>query len=378
MQGDAVAAVRSLEAAEAIGREAASPNADLLVTTSRWCSSVDRGELDLSMLDAIPEESLLQTWVLITKAYGCAAVGRHDDARALLDAAATGLPELHPDSEYLPTLVQAATAVIALGGHALASWLYDALLPHRHRFTVEGIGAYCHGSVERHLAGLAAVLGRDADARKHFAAAREANAKGGAGLVELTARAESVATVRPAETPGSAVFRRAGDVWEVGLAGRAGHVKDGKGMRDLGVLLTRPRQAVAAVDLVAPGPMPQEGDTGELVDAQARAAYRRRLRELEEEVDDAAAAADNGRLERATAERDALVAHLTSAYGLGGRARKGGDPRERARTAVTARIRDAIHRIERVDAELGEHLRRSVQTGTFCSYDPVAELRWEL
>ena len=75
---------------------------------------------------------------------------------------------------------------------------------------------------------------------------------------------------------------------------------------------------------------------------------------------------------------DALVEHLTAAYGLGGRARRGGDPRERARTAVTARVREAIKRVVEADAELGEHLRRSVQTGTFCTYDPVSELRWEL
>jgi hypothetical protein len=154
-------------------------------------------------------------------------------------------------------------------------------------------------------------------------------------------------------------------------------VKDSKGMRDLAVLLARPRRAVAAFDLASPE-APVEGDTGPVVDAQARAAYGKRLRELEQEVDDATVANDLGRAERATAERDALVEHLTSAYGLGGRPRRGGDPRERARTAVTARLREAIKRVAEVDAELGEHLRRSVQTGTFCSYDPVAELRWEL
>jgi hypothetical protein len=173
-------------------------------------------------------------------------------------------------------------------------------------------------------------------------------------------------------------FRRTGAVWEVGRAGGIAHVKDSKGMADLAVLLARPRRAVAALDLAAPGAPPAEGDTGAAIDAQARAAYQKRLRELEQEVDDATAANDIGRAERATAERDALVEHLTAAYGLGGRARRGGDPRERARTAVTARVREAIKRVVEADAELGEHLRRSVQTGTFCTYDPVSELRWEL
>jgi hypothetical protein len=258
--------------------------------------------------------------------------------------------------------------------------LYDELRPHRHRYAVEGIGAYNHGSVERPLAGLAALLGRTDDARAHLDAARAANARGGRGLVELTERmAERVLGAPPPRAASDAVrFRRTGAVWEVGRPGSIAHVKDSKGMADLSVLLARPRRAVAALDLAAPGTPPAEGDTGAVIDAQARAAYQKRLHDLEQEVDDATVANDFGRVERATAERDALVEHLTSAYGLGGRPRRGGDPRERARTAVTARLREAIKRVAEVDAEVGEHLRRSVQTGTFCSYDPVAEVRWEL
>jgi hypothetical protein len=316
------------------------------------------------------------TWVLISKAQAFAALGDLDQSRALLDTAAASLPDLHRDSEWLPALVQGADAA-ARTGHPVAAWMYGELVPHRHRYAVEGIGAYCHGSVERYLGELAASLGRRDDARTHFAAARAADARGGAGLAALTDAVEQHFLGTPA-TAGGGTFRRTGDVWEVGLSGRLAHVKDGKGMRDLALLLASPRRAVAAVDLVGAGAAPVEGDTGEVVDAQARAAYRDRLRDLEEEIDDATTAADLARAEKATAERDRLVEHLSSAYGLGGRPRRSGDPRERARTTVTARIRDAVKRITAVDPELGEHLRRSVQTGTFCSYDPVVELRWEL
>lgn len=65
-----------------------------------------------------------------------------------------------------------------------------------------------------------------------------------------------------------------------------------------------------------------------------------------------------------------MLEQLASAYGLAGRPRKTGDPGERARTAVTARIRDAIRRIERLHPELGKHLARSIRTGTSCAYDP--------
>jgi hypothetical protein len=205
-----------------------------------------------------------------------------------------------------------------------------------------------------------------------------ADAAGGAGLAALTEAAESFFLATPALESGTGRFRRTGEVWEVGLSGRVGHVKDGKGMRDVALLIASPRHAVAAVDLVGGGRAPFQGDTGEVVDAQARAAYRDRLRDLEVEIDDATAGADLARAEKATEERDRLVEHLTSAYGLGGRPRRSGDPRERARTTVTARIRDAVKRIAAVDGELGDHLRRSVQTGTFCSYDPAVEIRWDL
>jgi hypothetical protein len=55
-----------------------------------------------------------------------------------------------------------------------------------------------------------------------------------------------------------------------------------------------------------------------------------------------------------------------------------GSPAERARTAVTTRIRDAIRRIRQADPDLGEHLARSVRTGTFCVYDPVTPVHWSV
>ncbi len=122
----------------------------------------------------------------------------------------------------------------------------------------------------------------------------------------------------------------------------------------------------------APGRLAAAPDTGEVIDAQARSAYRQRLRELEEAAAEADAAADIERSARVAAERDALIEALTQAYGLGGRVRRPGSAAERARTAVTARIKDAIRRIGEAHPDLGRHLARSVRTGTFCSYDPTS------
>jgi hypothetical protein len=72
------------------------------------------------------------------------------------------------------------------------------------------------------------------------------------------------------------------------------------------------------------------------------------------------------------------VGELAAAAGLGGRPRRLGDRSERARKAVTARIRDVIARIERAHPALGAHLRVSITTGTFCAYSPAAPASWEL
>ena len=54
-------------------------------------------------------------------------------------------------------------------------------------------------------------------------------------------------------------------------------------------------------------------DAGPVLDAAAKAAYRARMVELREELDEAEAFADPGRAERARAELDALTDELSGA-----------------------------------------------------------------
>jgi hypothetical protein len=67
-------------------------------------------------------------------------------------------------------------------------------------------------------------------------------------------------------------------------------------------------------------------------------------------------------------EMDSIIEALSAALGLGGRVRKLGDSVEKARTAVTWRIRHALRRIEAVHPAMGRHLARRVKTGTFCQF----------
>ena len=172
-------------------------------------------------------------------------------------------------------------------------------------------------------------------------------------------------------------FRRAGDVWEVGWDGEEVAVRSTKGMSDLHVLLSRPGREVHCLELV--GSAVDESGTGTRLDDTARKAYEDRVRHLQGEIDEADADNDIGRAERARVELDALVDELTSALGLGGRARtSAGSSAERARSTVTQRVRSTIRRIEDLHPRVGRHLRASIRTGTFCSYAPEEPVDWEL
>ena len=51
---------------------------------------------------------------------------------------------------------------------------------------------------------------------------------------------------------------------------------------------------------------------------------------------------------------------------------------DRARKAVTSRIREAIARIGKEHSALALHLGNAIHTGTFCCYRPERSLDWEL
>jgi hypothetical protein len=387
----------ALSAASDLGQRAGSGNSDLLVATQRWCLAAETADADeLSrMLRELEAADIGGVWPQVSGALALAQLGRSDDSRAQLDAVAPLLGSLPRDSEWLPALAQVAETLGIIGPHPVARWVYDALFPYAQCFAVEGICAAVRGPASRHLGLLATVLDDRAAAAAHFAAAAEAARTIGATQVArriaADARLASAPGAAPPRDAGEAgpggVFRRDGDVWTLGYHGREVRLRDSKGLRDLAVLLARPGTAVAALDLAGadagggsrtaePGGLHPASDAGELLDSQARQAYRRRLAELEEEASEADAFADAERSARIAAERDSLVAALAEAYGLGGRPRRAGSAAERARTAVTARIKDAIRRIGDAHPQLGRHLTRSVRTGTFCSYEPEQPVRW--
>jgi len=187
------------------------------------------------------------------------------------------------------------------------------------------------------------------------------------------------------------VFRRDGDYWSLTYLGTTVHLREKKGLRDIAHLLARPGSEIPTIQLIAAPPpanakatraaagdLTIEGAAGEVLDQQARTQYGARLVELEGEIADADANNDPVRASNARDEREFLLSELRAAVGLGGHSRTVLDPAERARKAVTWRIRDAISHIEASHRELGRHLRRSVRTGSYCVYDPPSETIWKL
>jgi hypothetical protein len=203
------------------------------------------------------------------------------------------------------------------------------------------------------------------------------------GTPSIAGRFAAVSGGRAGQAGTGNVFRFDGQVWTLGFAGRTVHMPDAKGLRDLHVLLGRPGVDVRATDLLDPQGGEEVRAAGRMggdavLDDTAKAAYRRRLAELDERIDHALDGHDDRRAAELDQERQALIDELRRATGLGGRSRRLGDRAERARKAVLERIRDTLRRLDRAHPELAEHLRASVSTGASCRYQPPTSTAWVL
>jgi hypothetical protein len=177
---------------------------------------------------------------------------------------------------------------------------------------------------------------------------------------------------------GRGLFCKEGDYWTVGYGEKVFRLKDCLGLSFIACLVRHPGTEFHVLDLGdgAPGrelardqakpssaalsTNPEEleaagihvgglGDAGELLDAQAKAAYKARLGELREELEEAK---EFGQVERAAkveGEIDALGAELSRGIGLGGRHRRAASATERARQRAKKNIKTAIGRIARHD-----------------------------
>ena len=190
-------------------------------------------------------------------------------------------------------------------------------------------------------------------------------------LVDLRAPALAPATAAAPHLPLSPGFTlvRDGDAWAITSRGSTFHLRDSRGLRILARLVERAGEDLHALDLAdsSEGTI-DRGDAGDVLDPRARAEYRARLVDLREDLADAERRGDLGWIDRLRTEAEAIQAELSRAFAPGGRARRSGAAAERARSAVTRRVREAIAKIGEHDRGLGEHLGWAVRTGMTCSY----------
>ena len=196
--------------------------------------------------------------------------------------------------------------------------------------------------------------------------------------VENALKSRSSMMVRPAEiarAPGNS-FVKEGRVWSIAYEGVGAKLVELKGFYDIARLLARPGEPAHCLELI--GAPPNRDSSQEILDAEARRQYRHRIEELQHELESAEADHDPARIDRIRAELDAVIDELTKATGLAGRSRKVGDDAERARSAVTWRIRSAIKKIRAAHPRLAQHFANSVRTGNFCVYSPESAIHWDI
>lgn len=170
-------------------------------------------------------------------------------------------------------------------------------------------------------------------------------------------------------------FREEGGVWTLSFESVRAQLRDLKGLHDIARLLASPGEEVHVTELMGAG-LVEEG-VG-VFDEKARNSYRRRILELQEELQQAEELHDPERITRLQSEYDELLDTLSASIGKGGRTRRVSGSVEKARSAVTWRIRKGIREISEVHPPLGRHLERSIRTGVFCVYSPEYPVEWGL
>ena len=164
------------------------------------------------------------------------------------------------------------------------------------------------------------------------------------------------------------------DLWELTFKNQTTLLKDAKGYHDISKLIAEPNKEFHCMELM--GSSINEKSATSTIDNKAKSEYQKQIRKITLEIEDAREFNDFEKLEKLQEEYDSLVSYLSQSLGLAGKPRELGSSVEKARSAVTWRIRSAIKKIGSVHPQLAKHLSNSIGTGTFCSYKPELNVNW--
>jgi TolB-like protein/tetratricopeptide (TPR) repeat protein len=161
--------------------------------------------------------------------------------------------------------------------------------------------------------------------------------------------------------------------WRLSYDGATVQVQELKGFYDIQKMLLEPRHLFHCAEMMGSS----INDQGEkLIDEKARKQYQQKILDLQNDIQEAENTSDFVNAEKLQEEYDQLVEHLSRSLGLKGKTRETGGTIEKARSALTWRIRNAIARIEQHHPLLGAHLSNAIKTGILCSYQPDREVNW--
>lgn len=390
----------------ALGRRAAIADTERLVGTLLGAIGMQRdlstAQLGLDMLRAasvrMPGHLFEATAARILLALGRVGEAGLELQRVLSPALASSGPR------WVASMTDLAAVAAGTHNTDAARRLYAALTPHHGRLAIFGGANTVNGPVDLYLGLLATELGEYDTAVGHLEAASELCEEIGAlpflaytlsalgdtlsvrgtpqdlaRAAQLRRRARTIAeelgmtalldTLRHPADEWS--LMRDGEDWSLEAGNERVRLRDSRGIHYLRALIAVPGREISALDLAAGGAGLVASHASPVIDHAALAAYRRRIEDLDGEIDAAERSGDSARAERADAEHKALLAELRRARGLGGRVRDASPEAERARVNVTRTLQTTLERIGSAAPRAGAHLRASIRTGRSCRYEPV-------
>ena len=307
-------------------------------------------------------------------------LGAGERARAHLDRAGSGIDTIAVGMESVFALSVCGLAAAGIGDRRMARAVRPRLEPFADRLTASGSIAV---PIATTLGMVCDLLGDPAAAAEHHRTGIAVAERAGSAL--MADRCRALAGVATSSTPatGEASAVRTVDGWVFTTPFGSASVEESRGLLQLVEVLRANGREISALDLAGTGSggsIAVQSDLGPALDNEAKRAFRARIADLREEIDDAEEMNDPDRASRARWELDALLDELGRAVGLAGRDRPQGATHERARVNVTRSIRRAIGAVAAAAPALGAHLEVSVRTGAQCRYqpDPAAALTWEV
>ena len=151
--------------------------------------------------------------------------------------------------------------------------------------------------------------------------------------------------VKPKTNPLLNVFKKGAELWEISFEGKSIYLPDVKGYHDIAVLMNQPHKEIHCAELM--GIQVSVDNNALVLDEKAKSSYKKRVQDLLSEIEEADSMNNSEKANALREEYEKLVDHLSKSLGLNGKSRKIDSPVERARSAVTWRIRSAIKKIEK-------------------------------